>query len=292
MDRRTAGVVLVLLAIVGVVVIALTPGRRLTGSPTAASFPAAPAAGDCLLDPTDPDNRPAGSRRIPVFGPCSGHTTLGEVVAVRIASGGSVGPVEPRGCRTEALHRAGLQGSTTFRPVGAPAVGPVDWTYSIDVATGWILQVPELPTASTWAACVATPADGRLGAGTLAGAFAGGSLPGDYGTCWQSSDVDTAMRMVNCNLPHVSELIAFGSVPDGTAVSSDTVTSSCAAQARRVLRRDDPAAGGLLQVAVRPNDAVPADRPSDLTCYLTATGGHRIIGSLIGLGDAPVRYVG
>ena len=128
MDRRTAGVVLVLLAIVGVVVIAVTPGRRLTGSPTAAPFPASPAAGDCLLDPTDPDNRPAGSRRIPVFGPCSGHATLGEVVAVRIASGGSVGPVEPRGCRTEALHRAGLQGSTTFRPVGAPAVGPVDWT--------------------------------------------------------------------------------------------------------------------------------------------------------------------
>lgn len=301
MDRRLAGVLIVVLAVLAVTVAAVTPGRRLAGTATPMALPAMPSVGECLIDPTD-SRRPARTdgRQPPQFGSCTDDLAIGEVVAVRVGSLDRRGVVDPTGCRPAALARAGLQDTDgAYRPVGSAWAGdPVRWSYSIDVITNWLPQIPWLPSGSAWAACVATPTDGRLGGGFLWGAFSGGTLPGDYGTCWQSRDVDAGMQVVNCNLPHVAELVALGTIADGSSVSANAVASSCAKQAARVLDRNDPTAGGLLEPTVRPTITGVANQSVDhqtvdLVCFLTTTNDdRRLVGSLVGLGSAPPRFAG
>jgi len=296
MNRRPAGVVLVVLAIVGAVAVA-GPGRRLGGTPVAAvALAAAPAPGDCLIDPLDPLTEfPTDvTRQIPQFGSCPGHQALGEVVAVRtpLPAGLAGGWDEKTGCRTELLTHAGLVERNGTFGLAEPVPGdPVDWQYSIAGRTVWITQIPWAPRSSSWAVCVVMPLGRSLSTQPIAGVFRGGRLPDVYGTCWMSRDVDAALRVINCLLPHVAELIAIGRV-DPAVVTEDEVRASCAGQARLVMGRPDPTAGGLLAIRVVPDTPVLSARTRNLTCYLTAADDRELMGSLIGLGSKPVRFAG
>jgi hypothetical protein len=296
MNRRPAGVGLVLLAIVGAVVVA-GPGRRLGGTAVAAvALTSAPALGDCLIDPLDPltEFPTDRTRQVPQYGPCADHEILGEVVAVRTPApaGLTSGWDEKTGCRTEMLAQAGLVERNGTFGLAEPVPGdPVDWQYSIAGRTVWVTQIPWAPRASAWATCVVMPLGWAISTQPIAGVFRGGRLPDEYGTCWMSRDVDASMRMINCALPHVAELIAVGHV-NPLAVTEDEILASCTRQAGLVMDRPDPTAGGLLAVRVVPDTPVLSARTRNVTCFLTTADDRELMGSLIGLGSKPVRFAG
>jgi hypothetical protein len=295
-DRRLAGAVLVLLAIVGVTVAAVLPGRRMPGTAVMTAFPPPPTVGDCLIDPLDPITPfPAErQRQVPQYGPCAGHLTLGEVVEVHLpAPKGLVAGLDERaGCRRETLLRSGLrEHAGAFQIPGGNDDEPVTWQYSIAAVTGWIGQIPWSPAASAWAACIARPIGLDRSVDSLTGSFSGGILPNEYGTCWKSKDVSAAMRTINCTLPHAAELIALGTAVDPGGVSWDRASSSCTDQARLTMNRADPTAGGTLRVTVDGSGAGSSDPVTDLTCFVTAADDRRLIGSLVGRGFAPPRFV-
>lgn len=272
------------------------PGRRASGIATAVAFGNAPVQGDCLIDPLDPHTEfPAGaSRQVPQYGSCLGHRVLGEVVAVRTPAppGLTSGWDERTGCRQELLTHAGLVERNGSFGLVAPVPGdPVDWQYSIAGKTVWVTQIPWAPRASAWAVCVVMPLGWSMSTHPIAGVFRGGRLPDVYSTCWMSRDVDAGMRMINCTLPHVAELIAIGRV-DPLEVTEDAILASCTGQARLVLGRSDPTAAGQLAIHVVPDTAVLSTRTRNVTCFVTAAGDREVIGSLIGLGSTPVRFAG
>lgn len=289
MSRRLAGVALMVLTIIGTVVIASLPGRRVAGTAVSVAFPDAPQIGDCLLDPRQgagPDTA-AAVRPLPLFGPCADGRATGEIVAVRM------GPATDNAdCVPEALRRAGLlrDQAGSFVLPGAPTDDPVEWSYRFAVSAFWLPQIPWLPSASTWAVCIAEPLGHRLDHGTIAGAFDDGRLPGDYGTCAQSMDVVSAIPQVNCNLPHVAELISSGLVAGTTSFDWNRIHSSCATQAALVMRRGDPTAGGELKPTAL-GIPLPGSQAALLVpCYLTASDGRMIVGSLVGLGSGQVTF--
>lgn len=295
MDRRPAGAVLVLLAIVGVTVAAVLPGRRVPGTPVLTAFPSPPVVGDCLIDPLDPTTAfpVERARQVPQYGPCAGHLTLGEVVEVRVpAPKGLIAGLDERaGCRRETLLRSGLrERDGAFQIPGGNAEEPVTWQYSIAASTGWIGQIPWSPGASGWAACIARPIGLYRSVGSLTGSFSGGVLPSEYGTCWKSKDVSAAIRTINCTLPHAAELIALGRAVDPGGVSWDQAISSCNDQARLTMNRADPTADGTLTVTVDGSGAGSSDPVTDLTCFVTAADDRRLVGSLVGRGSAPPRF--
>jgi len=296
MNRRVAGLMVVLLTIVGVVVVQ-APSRLLGGQPTAVRFPGTPAVGDCLIDPTDGATPfPLDLyRQVPQFGTCADHRTLAEVVAVRSPAPDDLAPGwdGSTGCRTEALIRAGLvRRDGSFGLADQVPDDAVSWQYSIAADTAWIGQIPWSPRASAWAACVVRPIGLNTDVGSIAGSFAGGVLPDEFGTCWKSRDVDAAMRIINCTLPHAAELIALGKVADAPNIAWEHILSSCTQQAGRVMRRDDPTAGGLLSVHVVPNGTNSAGQARDLVCFITADDDRRLMGSIVGLGTEQVRFAG
>ncbi|HET9647937.1 MAG TPA: hypothetical protein VFP34_06865 [Microlunatus sp.] len=302
MDRRLVGALLLLFAFVGAAVVSSAAGRGLAGAPVVIDLPGPPAVGDCLLTPPHQDSLTGGSATpdFPGFGPCGTAGvgpvvgTIGEVVAVRTLSGADrTVAADSDGCRSSALTYAGLRPhGDAFAVPGTPADDPIQWRYSVDVRTTWVTQVPSLPEASSWAACVAHPTAAVSGPGRLANAFGGGTLPGAYGTCWQSDDLSAAAQIVDCNEPHVAELIALGrAVNDGT-LDPEEVRRSCVNQAAIVLRRADPTIGGTLAIRIDP-DTLPASRiRSNPACYVTPADERRIIGSLVGLGPMPVTFAG
>jgi hypothetical protein len=296
MTRRLAGLLVVLFTIVGVAA-AATPGDRLPGTAAAVEFPGPPSAGDCLIDPLDGATRFPfeRDRQVPQYGPCAGHMTLGEVIAVRSPAPANLGPGldESVGCRAETLTYAGLVSrADRFGLDGQVPGDPVSWEYSIPATTGWIGQVPWSPRASAWAACVASPMGHERSVNSLAGAFSGGLLPDEYGTCWKSREVDTSMRMVNCALPHAAELVSIGRIVDAMAVPWSRLVDSCTDQARRVMHRDDPTVGGLLTMQVEPDGAIVSARTRNLTCFVTAADDRFLMGSVIGMRHAQLRFAG
>jgi hypothetical protein len=296
MSRRLAGMLMVLLTIVGVAV-AAAPHHGLSGVATAVEFPGPPAVGDCLIDPLDEATRfpYERDRPVPQYGACAGHLTLGEVAAIQSPAPTdlAVGLDEHVGCRGVALTYAGLvERDSSFGIPGSDPGDPVSWQYSIAAETGWIGQIPWSPSASEWAACVVRPIGQFQNVGTLSGSFTGGVLPTEYGTCWMSPDVTAAMRMINCSFPHAAELIAIGRVDDAGATGWDRVVESCTEQARLVMRRTDPTADGLLAIRVLPDGSYPAGRDRNVTCFVTAADARMLMGSLIGLAADQVRFAG
>lgn len=301
MDRRLAGALLVLLTFVGAAVISSATGTGVAGSPTAVALPDPPAVGDCLL--AEPAEGPAAVPPIgspaPAFGPCgaafgSANESAGEVVTVRALIGTDRSTAsDSAGCRSSALEYAGLRArGDAFTVPGTPADDPIQWKYSFDVRTTWVTQVPSQPGASTWAACVARPARGAAGPGRLIDAFSAGTLPGAYGTCWQSVDLTAAVEMVGCDEPHVAELIALGRGARDVPLDAEQVRQSCLTQAAVVLRRADPTVGGELTVRTQP-DRIPSGRIGlSPACFITASDGRLMVGSLVGLGSMPVIFAG
>jgi hypothetical protein len=324
MDRRLIGALLLVAVLAAGAVAAKSSGLRTVGTASIGQLPADPRVGDCLLEAADrslPEFAPpprASSRPLttaaptalpeigqdvvgPLFGPCTGAGNVGgEVVALLSATGDAWARhqrAQSNGvdCRAASLQYAGLRAvENHFELAQQSADDPVVWRMSINLKSGWVLPSSLLQSAGrTWLACVAAPSDGALYTGRLAGAYQGAQLPDAFGTCWNSRGVSAGVKTLDCHAPHLAELVSYGLVPDRSVVTYPQIRSSCEQLTARVLRRNDPTAGGLLAVKTSPDRVIPTGNDSlSVLCYVTPTGDRELGGTLVALGDKPIPFVG
>jgi len=317
MDRRLIGALLVVVVLSAAIVIPpLVTGSRVAGSASPIDLPDPPGVGDCLLNPlrttesqeltdgttVDPAGYPARRQETvsatAAFGPCDGPVS-GEVVQVVNAGGDPLArrmaaAASDEGCRSATAAYTGLL--EVIRQLTNPP-GPfpaVRWDPTVNVRHVWVQpEAVQRAAGRTWLACVVTPPRPVRYLGRVAGAFAGHSLPDQFGVCWLQADVSAAATFVDCSEPHRSELVSVGSVSAHSNVAAPDVSASCERLASRIVGRDDPTAGGALTVGVDPEELparLTSGRNVDLTCFLTVTDDRRLVGTLVGLDDRPVPF--
>ena len=317
MDRRLVGALLVAVVLVAAISVPAWDGLRIAGRGVAIELPADPKVGDCVFDASAgvatavlqqlPSSVPAvvtvnqSVSGLPVIaGPCNGQAVVGEVVAMI-----SLPSLEPGGpttrehdvtqqCRAATLRYAGLeQVGDRFTLADRPASDPVTWNLSMHIQNSMLRPSSLLRSAGrSWSACVASPPGSTRYRGSIANAYREGQLPNEFGTCWDSRDVTTAMRSVVCADSHVAELVSMGTVHDRSATTPADIRDSCVRLAAKVIGRTDPSAGGQLVVRVSPDPGEPNryTTPSlDIVCYLMPSD-HSLTGTLVGLRDQPIPF--
>jgi hypothetical protein len=300
MDRRLAGALVLVAALVAVLVMPSLAGRRVAGAPLASTFPDPPMVGTCLLDPVPEESvnfgvPPEIAVTAASFGPCEGSIG-GEVVATWAElSAAEQAPSSRLGgpCYLQAASFAGLEpsGRSTDLP-GAPSGGPAIWKPSIGMDAFLVVPgVREQNAGRTWRACLAVPVARTSYQGTLRAAFTTGDMPDEFGLCWQGVDLDLLPKLVPCDEPHPAELLATGFIRDRLQAPTEVIESSCVQIAARVMHTDDPTRGGVLRVVADRHSGGSASRddsPLTIGCFVTTTGEQELSGTVIGLGDDPV----
>lgn len=316
MDRRLIGAMLIVAVITASFTVSKTGGLRIAGTATTVVFQDDPQIGECLFLPagsagvgpssdseTTGASTPYGiaSNTTSIsFGQCDEQPKAGEVAALRRVIGADwLRQMQVQGdgedCRSAGLQYSGLVSvdGRFVMPEQLPDE-PVSWQMSIHMKSGWLLPSPELQRAGrTWAACVIASPTGNPYGGLMADAYAGGKLPDEFGTCWNSLTLSDAIQPVDCHSAHLAELIAAGFIAAGHApVSHADLRGSCTRLAALVLDRADLADSGLL-VRTSP-EKLPIDekRAVSILCYVTTSKGHELGASLVGIGNDPIPYSG
>jgi hypothetical protein len=302
MDRRLAGVVVLVLALVAVMVVPSIAGRRTAGSAVAIALPDPPQVGDCLLAPITPSSGPGGwPREIPYapdgFGDCDGQKT-GEVVAVwdtpaeanEAARSRLGGP-----CYRQAAAFAGLvrSGRSTILPGGA-ADPQVAWKPTIGFVPYRIVPGEVAQNAGqAWVACLAAARAPSTYSGSLRDAYTTGDMADAFALCWSGHDLDAVPTVLPCDQPHPTELLATGWIRDRSAVSSSELNASCMDLAASIMHTVDPTRQGALSVVVDPfqlDGASRPDAPLSVNCFVTSAGLQQLTGTVIGLGAGPIPF--
>ncbi len=301
-DRRPAGIITLILALVAVAVLPLIDGRRVGGTPVALTFPPPPQPGDCAVPPF-PEIVGNGGQpvEIPItdlhFGSCAG-LIVGEIVSSRGGRASSKAqPVRTELCLGSAPGFAGLKVSTQSATLpGVPTGDPVEWMPTVGANTYRVVPGDvERAAGHDWVACLSTPTGNRPYLGTLRAAYTTGRLPVQFGLCWAGIDLDAMPALVSCTEPHAAELLATGWIPDRSVVPLPDIEASCMDLAGRMMRTDDPTRRGALTVVLDQVTFDGAFRPTDplaVNCFAAASGGAQLTGTVIGLADGPVPLAG
>ncbi len=303
MDRRLAGIVVLILALAAIVVVPSLDGRRVAGSAGAITFQDPPAVGDCLRSPIPATVlSPGMAPEVPVIatdlGPCEGSVS-GEVVAfwptpaiARSAPSSRFGGP----CYPQAAQFAGLDISTprTTDIPGAPPGGLVRWKPTISFrAVQLVPGEQEQRAGRNWTACLVVPSDETSYEGTLRNAVTAG-MPDGFGLCWNGTDLDRMPEFLSCGEPHEAEMVSTGWVRDRSTVTIPEVADACAGIAGRLMGSTDPTRGGQLRVVADRMTSQTDGRsngPLTVACFVTAAAGQQLSGSVIGLGERDVPFV-
>ncbi|MET3807309.1 hypothetical protein ABIB25_004332 [Nakamurella sp. UYEF19] len=298
MDRRIAGVLLLVVALVATLAVPDVVGRSLAGAPSPEQIAAPPAVGSCVgaitgSGParTGADARPSvtGSQPVATVVPCTGRV-MGEIISVTVANPRQVvtlqeyDEVHPS-CRSQVETYLGTTATTTL--------SGVQWSRSIyvDVATVGP-DGHDRAAGRTWTACVMTAVDQTYPVtASLKSSWTTRSLPDAYGLCW-FDDVVQLGEPVACTSPHRTQQLGYGLVSSPTdsgtsivsAVGYDAILAGCRTLAASVMDAADPTRGGSLDVRV----VVSRSGAPYVQCAVSATGSKKLTGSVIGLGTKPV----
>lgn len=313
MNRRTSGLLLVLLTLICAVVVPDLLGRNVNGTAVAVRIPGPPAVGACVVTTPSKSFQTSsdGYLVLPAltFGSCQGPH-FGEVTAV--------------------LQNVGRQRGTPS--VTPDAQGGQVWTTCPDAENGYVGLTgyldgtagggwyPVLNSTSIfggpdrrqqavgqdWAACVLVMRsigsnDAISYAGSARNSVTGGRLPDNFGVC--SQDPTVFGDQVVCTSPHRFQLLArFDLTRDRATQTQRLVT--CHTLATGLTRMPDLTAGGRLTLSITTdrfdqNGRASTDRgplhPGESgtsTCALGTVGDARLSGSLLGLGSQPIPIVG
>jgi hypothetical protein len=302
MDRRLAGVVVRVLALVAVMTVPSIAGRRMAGSAIGIALPDPPQVGDCLLTPIARSSVPAGwPREIPYvpgdFGTCDGPIA-GEIVAVWKSQAEALDASRSRlggPCYRQAAAFAGLvrSGRSTTLP-GGQADTAVAWKPTIGFVPYRIVpdQV-EQNAGRTWTACLAVPTAQTTYRGTLRDAYTTGSMSDAFALCWSGHDLDSPATTLPCDQPHPTELLATGWIMDRSTMPSASLNASCLALAGSIMHTVDATRAGALSIVVDPvtrDGAIRPDAPLSVNCFVTSAGTQQLTGTVIGLGARPIPF--
>lgn len=301
MQRRAAGLVLVMLTLIGVLIASATSDRFVTGAATRSAVPAAPRTGSCLSSgrtgwvPVD-CAAPHQAETVQSW-PAADISQSGRYDKCMTAGQAYLG--ESWGQSGDSPTKAGW----SLPPVMSSTVlitGP-----GRTMVDGW-----------SWQACVVRPvlleAQSAGYRGRLRDVPATGVLPVALRPCF-IRPVAAGVVGVPCSARHTGEVLAarplqvFGSTTGvDTTASSPQVQAQCLGIARRTTAAADPTYGGRLQVVVNLHATgmgfvTSTDPPSNnshsyvlyqASCALqTSASGAALFASIVGLGTGalPIR---
>ncbi len=290
---------LLFVALVAVIAMPQLIGKPVAGAPVAQVMPAPPAVGSCVADisyPTDRATPAAGTAASWVGGlpvativPCTGDV-LGEVMSVttqqapaHISTLGEYDDAHP-GCRSQVEQYLGTTATTDILGV--------QWNKNIDVDAVTVgPPAHDVAGGSRWTACVVSAVDQIYPATPLRASWQKGTLPDAFGLCWAENLVQRGVP-TNCTSPHRTQQLGYGFVSttadNGTSIVARATPADIAAGCRKlaatVMGVTDPTHGGALAVKV----VADTEGAPYVQCAVAVTGTRKLVGSVIGLGTAPL----
>ena len=298
MQRRAAGLVLVIIALIGVLMVNGTAGRSVAGAATRMAIPAAPTTGSCLartssgwvdVDCADPHTAEVVRSWSAADVVLAGRYTL---------------------CKSAGRAYLGDQwGQSGDSPPKA------DWSLPSVMSSTVLVDGPgtSLVRGWSWQACVVRPV--LLGAGSagyrgrLRDVPTTGVLPAELRPCFNRPGAAWVVG-VSCSDRHTGEVLAarqlriFGTTTAvDTTASSPQVRAECLQIARRTTAAADPTYGGRLQVVVNlhatglgfvTSTNTPVDGSHSYVLYQascalqTTRPGVELSASIVGLGSGPL----
>ena len=284
MDRRVAGIAVLVLALVAVVVVPSISGRRVVGTAVGLTFADPPKVGECIAPlPAGVVEKGGGTPEVPV----SRHR-------VRQLRG-----IDRRRGGRRLANRGGRAG----RPERLPAGWPLLPAGSRFRRPATVLAIYGRLRHALRRRCLLETDDrlqpdqhrARRGGGRRRtnlgglprGSDQGGELPGDaagrlcrrhgcrmpsgcagIGTIWTLRPT-----LLHCDEPHAAELLATGWVQNRAKVSTPEIEASCRSVAGRIMRTADPTRQGAISIVTDPvsrDGAQREDAPLAVNCFATA----------------------
>lgn len=324
LNRRVAGLLLLVVAVVGSLLIARLGGTRVAGTAIARPDLGAPAVGECLVTIIGPPAMPlvAPVPPSPVSIASVGETSVrfadcaaahvGEVVAYRavpaadsaeaadVGSGPTVAPTPPS---------SAVDSSALVATAAASAVSDGEWCQGVaadyrehsvarfrdGVDAAWvpstgqrfavILSAPTPdPGAPRWAACAFLSPGLEPYLGSYVRSLANLPAPAPFGMCRSSED-----SWVSCAAPHRVQEFGTAARIDS---SSPEALAGCRSLIEQMTRMKDVTAGGGLRVEIAggKGGAGPgATRSAAVaSCRLVVVADEYLVGTLVGIGDRPL----
>lgn len=312
LTRRSAGVLLLIAAVIGSLLVTRIGGSRISGTAIPRPGVGAPAVGGCLVTVLGPPAMPllAPGPPSPVsiasvgetsvaFADCAG-AHLGEVVAYRAVPA----PVAPDPNESPATTARAEPTATA----AASAVSDGQWCQGVaadyrehsvarfgngadvmwEPATGQrfvvILSAPTLdPTAPRWAACAFLSPGLEPYSGSYVRSLANLPAPAPFGLCRSAGAEDS---WASCAGPH--RIQEFGTAAR-LDLSSPAALAGCRSLIEQMTRMKDVTDGGTLRIEIA-GDAVRGGSGAVVSCRLVVVGDGQLVGTLVGLGDRPVPF--
>lgn len=299
--RRVGGVLLLITAVIGSLLVARVGGVRVAGSAVPVPGAGAPSVGDCVAEVTGPLTIPSQGAFPPpsMFVASLGEASVsfsdcvdehvGEVVAYRRspapAAGATTGESDTEWCRNVA---AGYQANTIWRFRGASGD---DWQPATNQRFVAILSAAiEVP----WVACAVLSPGLELYGGSYVESLSGRPAPAPFGLCRSGENPD---RWVSCISPH--RVQEFG-VALQSGMSPRSAIADCAELIQEMTGLQDVNAGGVLRVQVVGGGSGDfggstesgTDEEADVgRCRLSVVAPHQLNGTLLGIGTHQLPLV-
>lgn len=287
--RRPCGVMLLIDALLGSLLIPRVGGMRIVG--TVSPIGTAPQVGACLHAATGSlaASTRGGFPPVPLSVTSVGETTVsfsdcsdqhvGEVVAVRLTprhhSDGTIRDVSD----TEWCNS--IASSNRTRTIKRFSHSPDDaWKPETSLR---FLAILGGYRETSWAACAVLAPGFELYSGSYISSLEGRPTPAPFGTCRSGRNPD---RQVSCTSPHSVQEFA---VSAGGSSSTDVV-GRCTSLVQAMTGLPDVNADGLFRVQVV-HDSPPAGDVYVDRCRLTVVAPHRLIGTMIGVGAGKLPLI-
>jgi hypothetical protein len=306
LDRRLIGTGLLVVALIVASLVPALQGRRVSGEPRAGDVPHPATIGACLRNLDGQGPVPSGTR----LGMDADVRTVdcsephdGEIIAVTSESSylrdRTVNPAvaDLNECFEIADRYVGIAHSMR-RGDRSPLLGSWDPPSSPGLA---FLGPSNLHAraGADWLACVLLPPD-RV-TGSVAGLYAGAARRNPFAVCHPDDGVRLGLA-VSCRKPHPTEILGWRAADQNSDRQAE-LDESCRELAARMTGMTDPTAAGALHIRAivvhldanglvqRGFPPVPWDGTGLAFCTLGAEPPRLLIGTLTGLGDAPVPFV-
>ena len=296
MDRRAAGAVVLIAAVLVALAIPTTTGRRIAGSAARSTVLDAPEFGQCLSAAPEPT---VAYRRVTAFaapvGPC-GPASFGEIVFV--APDLRAFPSSMEFDRTSFVDASVCEAPARAYLGWDPGVwngsaGPTDIERALAdwhpvLTQTLVLMGPDAAqylAGQRWIGCAMLPRQAPYSGSVRTGAASGAFPAADaYGSC-RAHPTGTAGRDLPCSVAHDVEVFGWAATsgwgaPTSGAAVEESVLSSCRALVTAVTGMIDPSAGGSLRVVVESERASDAAGSGRATCLVEVAGNSRLGGGL------------